>query len=105
MSDDVFTRALERAAVRLGKGAAITSEITDGVSTIVDAASELALKRNVDVRDLLIGDALHDSALLNAAAVQGEIAASGIDWAALPGKAFEIAFQILTTASGVAALL
>lgn len=103
--NDPFGLALERAAVRLGKGGAITTEIAEGTRIIVDAASELALKRDIDVRDLLNGDPVHDGALLNAAAIQGEIASSGINWAAIPAKAFEIALQILTTASAVAALL
>lgn len=99
-----FGEALDRAVTRAGKAIAITEAASEGTRTVVRAAQELAERRKVDVRDLLIGDEIHDRALLNAAALQGEIRA-GIDWSAIPGLAFAVGFEILRTAARIAALL
>lgn len=99
-----FSNAIEAAAARVGKTAMITEAASEGTRAVVHAAQTLAVKRNVDVRDLLIGDPIHDRAILQAAALQGEIQA-GVDWSGIPGLAFTIGVEILKTAARIAVLL
>lgn len=99
-----FAEAIEAALARAGKGAAITEAAANATRDVVRAAQALAVKRGVDVRDLLIGDETHDRAVLNAAALNGEIQ-SAVNWMTVPAAALTIAFQVVQAAARIAVLL
>ena len=78
--------------------------IDPAVGDILTVVARLKRERNVDVKDILNGDPIHDRSVIAGAALEAELT-SATDWGDVASKAFTVAWSILKVAAGVAAIL
>lgn len=99
-----YAEAILKAAEALGKGVALKEAVDPAVADILGVVARLKRDENIDVTDLLTGDPIHDRAVIAGAALEGELTAA-VDWSAVAGQAFTVAWSVLTAAAKVVAVL
>lgn len=72
-----------------------TPAVMGAALDIIEAGKALAVKKDVDIKEILTGDPFTDRALMEAADVQAEIGRT-IDWSGVPDAAFEVAGALLS---------